>query len=50
MSKSRPFASLAAIRNAALDAQADAHRMIAELEGWRTEIAATLAFLKAQHR
>jgi 3-dehydroquinate dehydratase len=38
------------VRNAALKASADAHHNIAELESWRNEIDATIAFLRAQQK
>jgi hypothetical protein len=39
--------SLAAIRTQALNAHADVAHTIAELEAWRNEIDATLAFLRS---
>jgi hypothetical protein len=38
------------VRAAALKATADAHHNIAELESWRNEIDATIAFLRAQRK
>jgi hypothetical protein len=38
------------VRNAALKISADAHHNIAELESWRNEIDATIAFLRAQQK
>ena len=42
--------SLQYIRNNALDRSAHTRRLIAELEEWSDEIAATIAFLKAQQK
>jgi len=42
--------NLAKIRNRALDVRADAQRTILELEAWRDELDATLAFLRAGKR
>jgi outer membrane protein TolC len=42
--------SLADIRSEALRAHADVAHSIADLEAWRSEIEATIAFLKAQSR
>ena len=42
--------SLEYIRNNALDRSAHTRRLIAELEEWTDEIAATIAFLKAQQK
>lgn len=38
------------VRNAALKMSADTAHNIAELESWRNEIDATIAFLKSQRR
>jgi len=38
------------VRNAALKLQADTAHNIAELESWRNEIDATIAFLRAQRK
>lgn len=42
--------SLEHIRSHSLRTQSNAARTISELEAWRTEIDATIAFLKAQRR
>jgi hypothetical protein len=42
--------NLARVRNAALNARSDAQRTILELEAWRDELDATLAFLRAHRR
>jgi hypothetical protein len=42
--------SLADIRASALKAHMDAAHTIADLEAWRAEIDATIAFLKARSR
>ena len=42
--------SLENIRAESLQRRTDSHRTIAELEAWRDEIEATIAFLKAQRK
>ncbi len=42
--------SLEHIRSHSLRAQSDAARTISELEAWRAELDATIAFLKAQRK
>jgi hypothetical protein len=42
--------SLADIRSSAISASTSAAHTIAELEAWRNEIDATIAFLKAQRK
>lgn len=46
--KSVPRINLMGIREDATAARADTARTIAELEAWRDEINATIAFLRAQ--
>jgi hypothetical protein len=46
----RPAKSLAEIRSSAIAASSSAAHTIAELEAWRNEIDATIAFLKAQRK
>ena len=41
---------LASVRHASMRALSDAARNIAELEAWRNEIDATIAFLRAQRK
>jgi hypothetical protein len=43
-----PRINLATLREGALAARTDTARTIAELEAWRDEIDATIAFLRAQ--
>jgi hypothetical protein len=45
-----PGKSLAEIRSSAISASSSAAHTIAELESWRNEIDATIAFLKAQRK
>jgi hypothetical protein len=46
----QPAKSLAEIRSNAISASSSAAHTIAELEAWRNEIDATIAFLKAQRK